>query len=40
MGKGNYVVDFESHYQMCEFHALSESKVSKQSIQAFNESFT
>ena len=28
MDKENYVVDFEFHYQMCEFLALSESKVS------------
>ena len=32
MDKGNYVIDFECHYQMCEFLALSESKVSNQSI--------
>ena len=30
--KGNYIVDFEYHYQMCEFRVLSERKVSNQSI--------
>ena len=30
MDKGNYVVDFEYHYQMREFLALSKSKVSNQ----------